>query len=61
MLARRLYARGATVFRMNFYILTSMRRFATEGYFRTNLNYVLNYWWPVLFGRPYTRAYTDVR
>ncbi len=60
-LAKRLHAKGKTIFKMNLYGLTSARRFVKEGYFRTNMHYVLNYVWPVLFGRPYHREYTDIR
>jgi glycosyltransferase involved in cell wall biosynthesis len=60
-LARRLSRHGKVMFDMGFYILSSARRFATEGMFRTNVVYVLNFVWPVLFGRPFTRAHKDVR
>lgn len=60
-LAQRLSRQGKVVFDMRFYILSSARRFATEGMFRTNLVYVLNFVWPVLFGRPFTRRHKDVR
>lgn len=60
-LAKRLRSQGTTIFRMDFFIYTSMRRFAGQGYVRTNLNYILNFWWPVLFGRPYHHEYTDIR
>jgi glycosyltransferase involved in cell wall biosynthesis len=60
-LAKRLHAEGKTIFRMDFYGLTSARRFLKEGYIKTNMHYVLNYVWPVLFGRPYHREYTDIR
>ncbi len=60
-LARRLSAQGKTVFRMDFWGLTSARRFVQEGYIKTNMHYVMNYAWPVLFGRPYHREYTDIR
>lgn len=60
-LAKRLHAHGKTVFRMDFYGLTSARRFFKEGYIKTNMHYVMNYAWPVLFGRPYHQEYTDVR
>jgi glycosyltransferase involved in cell wall biosynthesis len=60
-LARRLSRHGKVIFDMRFYILSSARRFATEGMLRTNLVYVLNFVWPVLFGRPFTRAHKDVR
>lgn len=60
-LARRLSKQGKVVFDMGFYILSSARRFAKEGMLRTNLVYVLNFVWPVLFGRPFTRSHKDVR
>lgn len=60
-LAQRLSRQGKVVFDMRFYIFSSARRFATEGMFRTNLVYVLNFAWPVLFGRPFTRRHKDVR
>lgn len=60
-LARRLHAMGKVLFRMDCYILTSARRFVHEGLFRANLVYGLNFLWPVLFKRPFTKTYTDVR
>jgi glycosyltransferase involved in cell wall biosynthesis len=60
-LARRLSRQGKVVFDMRFFIFSSARRFATEGMLRTNLVYVLNFVWPVLFGRPFTRQHKDVR
>jgi glycosyltransferase involved in cell wall biosynthesis len=60
-LAQRLSRQGKVVFDMRFFIFSSARRFATEGMFRTNLVYVLNFAWPVLFGRPFTRRHKDVR
>jgi glycosyltransferase involved in cell wall biosynthesis len=60
-LAQRLSQLGKVKFDTGFVILSSARRFATEGMFRTNLVYVLNFVWPVLFGRPFTRAHKDVR
>jgi len=60
-IARRLSTQGKVLFRMNFYILGSARRFQTEGIVMTNIRYTLNYFWPVLFGRPFTRNYRDVR
>jgi GT2 family glycosyltransferase len=60
-LARRLSREGKVIFDTRFYILSSARRFATEGMVRTNLVYVLNFAWPVLFGRPFTRRHKDVR
>ena len=60
-LARRLSKVGKTLFRMDFYAYASARRFEEEGLFKPNIVYMLNYLWPVLFHRPYTRQYQDVR
>ncbi len=60
-LAKRLSVEGKTIFRMNFWGLTSARRFVKEGYVKTNMHYVMNYVWPVLFGKPYHQQYTDIR
>ena len=60
-LARRLHEVGKTVYRMDFYVLTSARRFLLEGYLRTNMHYVMNYLWPVIYGKPYHAKYTDMR
>ena len=60
-LARRLSKVGKTLFRMDFYAYASARRFESEGIWRVNVRYALNYLWPAILGRPYTRMYKDVR
>lgn len=60
-LARRLSSVGKTLFRMDFYAYASARRFETEGMWKVNIIYVLNYLWPVFFHRPFTKPYQDVR
>ncbi len=60
-LARRLSKVGKSLFRMDFYAYASARRFETEGIWKVNIIYVLNYLWPVLFHRPFTKEYQDVR
>jgi len=60
-LARRLSGHGRVLFDMRFHILSSARRFEKEGLLRTNAVYVLNFVWPVLFGRPFTSSHQDVR
>lgn len=60
-LARQLASRGRTIFDMSFYINTSARRFAHEGILRTNFQYALNFLWPVLFHRPFTKSHNDIR
>jgi glycosyltransferase involved in cell wall biosynthesis len=42
-------------------MLTSGRRLASEGVFKTAGTYTLNYFWVTFRGRPVTKDYTDVR
>ncbi|MBI5469940.1 glycosyltransferase [Candidatus Kaiserbacteria bacterium] len=60
-LAKRLSKVGKVLFRMDFFVYASARRFEEEGIFKPNIVYALNFLWPILFGRPYTVAYKDVR
>lgn len=60
-IARRLSKVGKVLFRNDFYVYASARRFETEGILKPNITYALNYLWPVLFGRPFTVKYRDVR
>lgn len=60
-IARRLATQGRVLFRMDFYILSSVRRFAHEGMLRTNITYSMNFLWPALFGKPWSTRYSDVR
>lgn len=60
-LARRLSKIGKVLFRMDFFIYSSVRRFRTEGILRTNLRYSLNFLWPVFFGRQFTKEHRDIR
>ncbi|MEY3783975.1 MAG: hypothetical protein RLZZ230_297 [Candidatus Parcubacteria bacterium] len=54
-LARRLHQVGKTLWRNNFNILTSGRRFDEEG-ISLYFTYLLNYWWPIIFHRPFTKG-----
>ena len=60
-LARRLSKVGKVVFRMDFFVRSSARRFEEEGILKVNLIYGLNFIWPVVFGRPFTKVSQDVR
>jgi glycosyltransferase involved in cell wall biosynthesis len=40
---------------------TSGRRLRDEGIFKTGMTYAINYIWPVLFSKPYTKTYRDIR
>lgn len=60
-LARRLSKVGKVLFRMDFFVRSSARRFEAEGILKANFIYMLNFFWPVLFGRPFTKVSRDVR
>ena len=60
-ISRRLSKLGKVVFKMNFFIYSSSRRFQKEGFVKTNLVYALNFVWEVLFKRPFTNSYNDCR
>lgn len=60
-IARRLSKEGKVLFRMNFFIYSSARRFKKEGFLKTNIIYSLNFLWPALFGKPFTKRYRDIR
>ncbi len=42
-------------------MLTSGRRLGGEGVFKTAGTYTLNYFWVILWGRPVTKNYNDIR
>lgn len=60
-LARRLSVHGKVMFRMDFFILTSARRFIKEGILKSNFIYTMNFIWPILFHKPYTFTHKDIR
>jgi glycosyltransferase involved in cell wall biosynthesis len=60
-IARRLNTFGKVVFRMDFLVESSGRRLMKEGVFKTYLVYGVNYAWEVIFKKPFTRNYQDVR
>jgi hypothetical protein len=60
-LARRLSARGKVLFRSDCFVLTSARRFAVEGLFKTCFVYAINFIWPALFGKPFSLSHRDLR
>jgi|ERR1035437_409932 glycosyltransferase involved in cell wall biosynthesis len=60
-IARRLSKYGKVMFRMDFSIPTSSRRFNAEGLFKTNIIYGLNYAWQVFFHKPLHKKYNDIR
>lgn len=54
-IARRLHKQGKVVFRMDFFIYSSSRRFSKEGPIKITLLYAINFLWAVIFRRPLTR------
>lgn len=60
-IARRISKYGRAVFRMNFFIYSSTRRFQVEGLLRVNFTYAMNFIWQVIFHRPFTKTYKDIR
>jgi glycosyltransferase involved in cell wall biosynthesis len=60
-IARRLSKHGKVIFKMGFSMPSSSRRFHAEGLIKTNLVYGLNYLWQVIFHKPFTNTYHDIR
>lgn len=60
-LARRLFRLGKVRFSLQLPILASGRRIRAEGMLTMAIRYPLNYFWTLLFGRPYTKAYKNIR
>ncbi|MDP2598720.1 MAG: glycosyltransferase family A protein [Candidatus Liptonbacteria bacterium] len=60
-LARRLMKIGKIKFTFGFPIYSSGRRLAKEGMFTMGLRYGINYFWIILFNRPFTRQAREVR
>ena len=59
--ARRMQEAGRIKFTFRLPINSSGRRMAKEGFFRTGFRYALNYFWILLFKRPFHTTSTDVR
>ncbi|MEY4747716.1 MAG: hypothetical protein RLZZ416_765 [Candidatus Parcubacteria bacterium] len=60
-LSRRLHKVGRTVWSLQFYNYSSPRRFEQAGIFTTSWTYMLNYWWPVLFHKPFTPGHHFIK
>ncbi|MDO8664776.1 MAG: glycosyltransferase family A protein [Candidatus Liptonbacteria bacterium] len=60
-IARRLHELGRVVFRMDFFVYSSGRRLMEEGVFKTYWVYAVNFIWEVIFKKPFTKHYQDVR
>ena len=59
--AVRLSKLGRVKFTFKLKMLTSGRRLAEEGVFRTAGTYTLNFFWVTFAGKPATRVHTDIR
>lgn len=55
-IARRVSQFGKSVFRMNFFIYSSIRRFADQGLFKISFLYAVNFLWQVFFHRPFKNS-----
>jgi glycosyltransferase involved in cell wall biosynthesis len=60
-LGRRLRLRRKTGFRTDFFIFASGRRYYALGLVRTSTIYLLNFFWVILFHRPFSVSHIDVR
>ncbi|OGH72245.1 MAG: glycosyl transferase family 2 [Candidatus Magasanikbacteria bacterium RIFCSPLOWO2_01_FULL_43_20b] len=60
-IARRIRAVGPVKFTFSLPILSSGRRLAKEGAFITGYRYALNFFWILVFKRPFTKEYKDIR
>lgn len=60
-IAKRLYRVGKVKFLMPFFVYGSGRRLRAQGIIRTELIYGMNFLWEVLFHKPFTHPYKDIR
>jgi glycosyltransferase involved in cell wall biosynthesis len=60
-IGRRMGREGKVRFFHRAYTYTSARRFYKEGTVRVLGRYILNYLWDILFHRPFSKGYEDVR
>jgi glycosyltransferase involved in cell wall biosynthesis len=59
--AYRLHQLGKVVFTLRLPIYASGRRLAAEGVFTMGVKYSLNYLWIILFRKPFSKSYRDIR
>ena len=60
-IAKRLHKFGKVIFRMKFSVQSSGRRLTEEGVLKAYWIYSVNYIWVVLFNKPFTNYFNDVR
>ncbi len=60
-IAKRIRAVGKVRWTFALPMFTSGRRLHDEGIFKTGLTYAVNYIWPIIFSKPFTNSYRDIR
>ncbi len=60
-IAKRIQKVGRVKFTFGLPMYTSGRRFAKEGLVVTAIRYTINYFWILLFRKPFSKKYNDVR
>ena len=60
-IGRRLSSLGTMLYRRDFFVWSSARRFYADGIVRTNLTYLINFLWVIFFHRPFSKSHRDVR
>ncbi len=60
-IARRIQKVGLVKFMFSLRMYTSSRRFQEEGIIMTAWRYVVNHFWVIIFKRPFTRKFKDIR
>lgn len=60
-IGRRLSEVGKVKFSKKFVIHTSARRLNQEGILKVGSKYMINYLWEVIFHKPFSKSYSDVR
>ena len=59
--ARRIREVGKILFSFDFKMYSSARRLNKEGVIRMGFKYAINHFWVLLFKKPYTKDYIDIR
>ncbi|HEX8974360.1 MAG TPA: glycosyltransferase family A protein [Patescibacteria group bacterium] len=59
--ARRIQKVGRVKFDFDLPMHTSSRRFAEEGIILTGLRYIINHFWTLIFKKPFTKKFSDIR
>jgi len=60
-IARRISKVGLVKFSFGLKMYTSSRRFQEEGIIMTGFRYVINHFWVIIFKKPFTKKFKDIR